>query len=81
MRKDAPKFRGRFCGPGKRFLANVRVAVAHSRTLMADQCLDDTIGNAGVFEQRDCRVTKRVETHVQSRALTAPAGAAALVVP
>jgi hypothetical protein len=53
-----------FCGASECFLADVGVAVTHCCAFMADQCLDDAIGNASVFEERNCRVAKGVEAQV-----------------
>jgi hypothetical protein len=38
----------------ERFFANVRIAMTHRRWFVADQRLDDAIGNASILEQRYC---------------------------
>ena len=48
---------------------------------MADQGHDDRIGDAGVLEQADRRMTQAMEGQIQSCTLSTPANTALLVVP
>ena len=57
---------------GKRFLADVGIAVTHGGALVAHQRHHNRIGDAGVLEQGNGRVTQRVEA--QSSASGALAG-------
>jgi hypothetical protein len=61
-----------FRGPGKRFFADVSVAMAHRGAFMAHQRHHDGIRNARILEQRNCRVAQTVEAQLGSPCVCLP---------